>query len=160
MAEVCGAVHPEIADATCISPSDRTTHVQHFWKPPAFGADALYWPNEDYVPQFRHPLKTEVRRGLRKLAAQTRSPRARVSDPVSAHIAADQIEPAAGQCKANVLAYLQDHRGQWVDGNELETPVTGGDQGLKRLRELRADGHNIENRPHPRGRGTWQYRLV
>ena len=160
MAETCGATHPEFPGATCISPTDRTAHLQHFWKPPAFGAGPMYWKNEDYQPPFRTPLRSEVRKGLKALVKQARVPRARTVDPPSAHVAADLIEPVAETCKANVLAYLEEHRGQWVSGQELAQPETGGDQGLKRVRELRQEGHNIENRPTPGRRGTWQYRKV
>jgi hypothetical protein len=158
--ETCGVVHPTIEGAACISPADRTAHVQHFWRPAAFGAQPVYWPNEHYQIPFRTPLKPEVRKGLRKLAGQVKPPaRARVSDPPSAHTAAALIEPTAGACKARVLAHLEAHRGQWVGGMELQRPETGGDQGLKRVRELRQEGYDIENRPTPGSRGTWQYRL-
>lgn len=161
MGESCGAAHPTITGASCISPVDRTAHVQHFWKPPAFGAQAVYWPNSSYEIPFRTPLKAEVRKGLSELVRKARIPsRARVSDPPSAHLAAALIEPVAGPCKAKVLAYLEAHRGKWVGGMELQQPETGGDQGLKRVRELRQEGHNIINRPAPGSRGTWQYKLL
>lgn len=49
----------------------------------------------------------------------------------------------------------------WVDGHVLCRPQVGGSEGLRRLRELRADGIEIEQRNHPiRGRATRQYRLA
>lgn len=49
----------------------------------------------------------------------------------------------------------------WVDGHVLCRPDLGGSEGLRRLRELRGDGHEIEKRDHPiSGRTTRQYRLV
>lgn len=49
----------------------------------------------------------------------------------------------------------------WVDGHVLCHPALGGSEGLRRVRELRADGVDIEKRNHPdRGRSTVQYRLV
>lgn len=49
----------------------------------------------------------------------------------------------------------------WVDGYVLCKPELGGSEGLRRVRELRADGVDIEKRNHPdRGRATVQYRLA
>jgi hypothetical protein len=49
----------------------------------------------------------------------------------------------------------------WVDGHVLCHPQIGGSEGLRRLRELRADGHRIERRHHPdKDRTDNQYRLV
>lgn len=63
--------------------------------------------------------------------------------------------------KEQVLAHLQDHRGQWVNGTDLATAEIGGSEGLKRLRELRAEGQPIERRQHPdRSRDIFQYRLL
>lgn len=59
-----------------------------------------------------------------------------------------------------VLQYLKAHPG-WVNGPELASPAVGGSEGLKRLRELRADGYPIERRRHPdKNRAVWQYRLA
>jgi len=53
------------------------------------------------------------------------------------------------------------HDEGWVNGHELTRPDVGGSEGLRRLRELKADGHDIEMRPHPvHGRTSRQYRLV
>lgn len=63
--------------------------------------------------------------------------------------------------REQVLAYLKDHKNGWVDGPNLANEEVGGSEGLKRLRELRADGYRIEQRRHPSpGRDIWQYRLV
>jgi len=64
--------------------------------------------------------------------------------------------------KEQVLAYLQDHRNQWVDGPSLATEVVGGSEGLRRLRELRLSGdYDIRERRHPDAhRDIWQYMLV
>jgi hypothetical protein len=60
-----------------------------------------------------------------------------------------------------VLDYLTAAHGEWVNGTELANEVVGGSEGLKRLRELRADGHEIEERRHPDPtRTVWQYRIV
>lgn len=49
----------------------------------------------------------------------------------------------------------------WIDGWVLCHPSIGGTEGLRRLRELRAAGHDIERRRHPNGdRDTNQYRLA
>lgn len=48
----------------------------------------------------------------------------------------------------------------WVDGHDLCGPTVGGSEGLRRLRDLRAEGVEIEKRNHPtKGRATVQYRL-
>ena len=60
-----------------------------------------------------------------------------------------------------VLQRLTEADGAWVDGTELANEQVGGSEGLKRLRELRASGVKIEERPHPDPeRAIWQYRLV
>lgn len=62
--------------------------------------------------------------------------------------------------KEQVLTYLEARKGTWVDGPEIATEEVGGSEGLKRLRELRAEGHVIFNRKHPDpGRDVWQYML-
>jgi len=50
--------------------------------------------------------------------------------------------------------------GWWVTGPELANAEIGGSEGLRRLRELRADGWPIEDRAHPDStRDVRQYRL-
>jgi hypothetical protein len=63
--------------------------------------------------------------------------------------------------REQVLTRLRASFGDWVDGPELANAKVGGSEGLKRLRELRAEGHVIEMRRHPSiDRAIWQYRLV
>ncbi len=63
--------------------------------------------------------------------------------------------------KEQVLDRLVEAAGGWVDGSELATVEVGGSEGLKRLRELRDEGYNIEGRHHPDpNRDIWQYRLA
>jgi len=45
----------------------------------------------------------------------------------------------------------------WVDGWYFVHPLSGGMEGLRRLRELRAMGYKIESRPKA-GSPAWQYR--
>lgn len=60
-----------------------------------------------------------------------------------------------------VLSHLQKYEGQWINGPDLANEEVGGSEGLKRLRELRAEGYPIERRQHPdRGRDIYQYRLM
>lgn len=62
--------------------------------------------------------------------------------------------------KELVLRYLQGHP-DWVDGPDLANERVGGSEGLKRVRELRAEGHRIITRPHPdRSRDVFQYKLI
>ena len=60
--------------------------------------------------------------------------------------------------REQVLARLQEADGAWVDGTELATEVVGGSEGLKRLRELRLEGHSIKMRKKPDS-DQYQYRL-
>jgi hypothetical protein len=61
--------------------------------------------------------------------------------------------------KQRVLDYLRDRQGQWVDGTELISPEVGGSEGLRRVRELRAE-IEIDLRRHPNPlKDVWQYRL-
>mgnify|MGYP006173171977 CR=1 FL=1 len=63
--------------------------------------------------------------------------------------------------KQRVLDYLMARPNQWVDGPELASPSVGGSEGLRRKRELEAEGHVIEERRHPdRRRAVHQYRVV
>lgn len=63
--------------------------------------------------------------------------------------------------KEQVLERLRRAGGEWVDGSELATAEVGGSEGLRRLRELRAEGVAIEQRAHPdKGRDVSQYRLA
>jgi hypothetical protein len=63
--------------------------------------------------------------------------------------------------KEQVLAYLTQHANRWVNGPELANESVGGSEGLKRVRELRAEGKRIVQRPHPDPeRDIWQYKLV
>lgn len=63
--------------------------------------------------------------------------------------------------QAEVLLRLRVAAGGWVDGTELATADVGGSEGLKRLRELRADGFDIQKRKHPDPRrAIFQYRLL
>lgn len=63
--------------------------------------------------------------------------------------------------KEQVLEVLKARLGEWVDGTELANEAVGGSEGLKRLRELKADGWLIQKREHPApGKDIYQYRLV
>ena len=63
--------------------------------------------------------------------------------------------------KEQVLERLKASIGQWVDGPELANETVGGSEGLKRLRELKAEGWLIQMRPHPiKARAVYQYRLA
>lgn len=63
--------------------------------------------------------------------------------------------------KDAVLELLMKNINVWIDGPRIASPEVGGSEGLKRLRELREEGHKIENRRHPnKDRDVWQYRLV
>lgn len=59
-----------------------------------------------------------------------------------------------------ILQALTHAEGRWIDGSELATETVGGSEGLRRLRELVADGVAIEKRRHPDPRrDVWQYRI-
>ncbi len=89
------------------------------------------------------------------------TPIGRNSDPWTSKLAAERIEPKRETRKAKVLALLRAANGDWVDGHDIASPGVGGSEGLRRLRELRADnGWPIERRPHPQHDTSWQYRLT
>lgn len=63
--------------------------------------------------------------------------------------------------KQQILDLLVNERGEWVDGSRLATEEVGGSEGLRRLRELVAEGYPIRSRRHPDARrDIWQYRYV
>lgn len=70
--------------------------------------------------------------------------------------------------KDQVLAKLREaldapllNPGGWVDGPDLANEEVGGSEGLRRLRDLRAEGFLIQERAHPDpSRAIHQYRLV
>ena len=65
--------------------------------------------------------------------------------------------PAPDTRKGRVFALLRSR--EWVTGPEIANAEVGGSEGLRRLRELRADGWVIEEQKHPQ-RQVWMYRLV
>jgi hypothetical protein len=87
-------------------------------------------------------------------------PIVRSADPVSAHVAAELIEPKRGTRRREVLDRLRAavESDGWVHGTELATQACGGSEGLRRLRELEEQGWPIERRPVS-GSTVWQYRL-
>ena len=63
--------------------------------------------------------------------------------------------------KELVLDFLSSRPNAWIDGPEIANQFVGGSEGLKRLRELRADGYDIRTRRHPNPeRDIWQYMYV
>jgi hypothetical protein len=60
--------------------------------------------------------------------------------------------------KEAVLHYMKRNR-RYIPGSDLTTDEVGGKQGLRRLRELRADGQNIITRRNP-DTGTFEYKLA
>lgn len=68
--------------------------------------------------------------------------------------------------KEQVEGYLRARLNAWVDGPDLANESVGGSEGLKRLRELRADLraggiYEIEMRAHPDpSRDIFQYRMT
>jgi hypothetical protein len=51
-------------------------------------------------------------------------------------------------------------RGGWVPGHYLTSPAIGGSEGLRRLRELRADGYNVQGPRRFTKGATRYYRIV
>lgn len=85
-------------------------------------------------------------------------PLAAHDDPPNSHIAAAIVAPVAGTRRERVLAVLTAAGGGWVTGAALCAPDVGGSEGLRRVRELRSAGVNVETRPARSGTG-WDYRL-
>lgn len=85
-------------------------------------------------------------------------PLARKDDPWTSQLGAIRIEPTRASKKGKVLEALRCADGGWVPGFEFQRPEIGGSEALRRMRELRAEGHNIERKA---AAGTsWLYRLV
>ena len=60
-----------------------------------------------------------------------------------------------------VLKLLMENLNTWIEGPSIASPEVGGSEGLKRVRELRDEGHHIETKKHPdKNRDIWLYRLV
>jgi hypothetical protein len=59
--------------------------------------------------------------------------------------------------KERVYSYLKSQR-KYVPGYELTKPEIGGTEGLRRLRELRAEGIDIISRKNPET-GSYEYKI-
>lgn len=57
-----------------------------------------------------------------------------------------------------ILHFLRLHPGEWVAGEMLTSPEVGGSEATRRIRELRAEGHDIAMRARFGGRS--EYRLT
>lgn len=57
-----------------------------------------------------------------------------------------------------ILHFLRLHPGEWVAGDVLASPEVGGSEATRRIRELRAAGHDIAMRARFSGRS--EYRLT
>jgi hypothetical protein len=67
---------------------------------------------------------------------------------------------SARRGRLTIDGYEYRTKGGWVDGWLLTHPAIGGSEGLRRLRELRAQGERVEMRAHPDAAlTTRQYRL-
>lgn len=81
-------------------------------------------------------------------------------DPQGSHDGAAAIAATRMTKKVRVLTYLRENSHRWVKGHELTAVDVGGTEGLRRLRELRADGYEIaQTRAHEDG-STFVYRIV
>ena len=61
--------------------------------------------------------------------------------------------------KERVLKTLEANAPDWVPGWMLTDPSVGGSEGLRRVRELRSDGHVIEVRKR-KGSQVREYRIL
>lgn len=78
--------------------------------------------------------------------------------PDSSRQAAAQIAPDAKGCVAAVLTMLLANRGEWVSGYDLI--AVGGNEGLRRKRDLKKLGYVVEGRRPPGKKGVWEYRIA
>lgn len=58
----------------------------------------------------------------------------------------DERQTSIDQRRQQVLERLWQARGAWIPGPMLCTPLCGGSEGLRRVRELREAGYRIEKR--------------
>lgn len=165
---LCGAPHPETGQGCILSVGNHPQHQA------GFGKARTFWDSDSYVPpepKESRAQQAESRKRTEKLFLEASKqmtpetsaldgPIVRHDDPESAHLAAERIEPKRGTRAFKVLEHLRSVRGEWVDGFDLATEEIGGSEGLRRLRELRKAGWDIEERPHPTNDTAWQYRMA
>lgn len=58
-----------------------------------------------------------------------------------------------------VANYMIERIEEWIPGHQLTTPQVGGSEGLRRVREMRENGINIEMRKAVHGTG-YEYRML
>jgi len=75
----------------------------------------------------------------------------RNTQPETKSMDAERLDTA----RDRVLDFMGD--GQWHKAHEITDPGVGGSEGLRRLRELRADGYKVYKRKHTEG--TWEYSI-
>jgi hypothetical protein len=119
------------------------------------------WRNEDIVRPHSRAEDGKPIDKARQIASRSRRKTTAVYAPTRPRTAAiEPLEPEPGTAKGTVLDFLRMRRGDWVDGHLLIAPETGGVNGTRRVRELRAEGYSIEDRPKPEHPTQHQYRLA
>jgi hypothetical protein len=156
----CPAIHPEKGLQCEWDVGKR--HEQHL----AYeGRDEVRWPNEGFIAPVEdgaHEMVQVANQIPRSIPVEPPDPTtlARREDPWSSHLAAERIAPSVNTRMEEVLTRLLAAEGEWVDAPELAHEGCGGSEGLRRVRQLRADLHwPVERRPHPERRTAWQYRI-
>lgn len=156
------------------------SHVDHVGRD-ADGKLIIWWPNTEVeVPVHQPPGRRRTNHDeARKLAKEVRADQAaheaeeatrdparlvlgpivRTNDPPSAYDGADYIKGSEESCMWQVVHRIRGAYPEWINGNDLEGPGQGGDQGLRRLRAAKGAGIlNYETRRPLSGHGTFDYR--
>lgn len=166
----CGDVHP--SGVQCDRDANEPDHAFHQH---GEGAFAVHWRNLSELPSVDPPQVPPTSQGKNSWmngAAGRAKGADRAVDPVPPHsahrnssIAWEDYQSRLSRRKREVYTTLLRMKGIWINGIHLHTSGVGGSQGLKRLRELRADfdenprfGLKIEERPVEDS--DWDYRLV
>jgi hypothetical protein len=149
----CDGVAPW--ETPCVLP-DTPEHAYHLDEA---GKD---WPNAAVVrPYSRREDGRPIDRA-RQIAAQARkATTATFATPRARTAVVGPLQPDDATAQRRVLDYLVMRRGEWVDGWRLTDPEVGGAHGAQRVRDLRAERDDIEQRSKPDVYPPqWQYRIL
>jgi hypothetical protein len=149
--DLCDEPHPDRPDVLCRK--DKPCWGSHY-NP----REDVSWPGRQLPGNTPRTTLVDMARRADH-TPPSGPPIVRTIDPPTAHEAARRIQPKRGTAKARVLDYLRRCAPEWVDAPELTDSVVGGSEGLRRVRELRQEGWEIETRPAPGSQTAWQYRL-
>lgn len=169
---VCGAEHPEREGVHCMRPVDQCFVYHLSEEPGPYGGTLdVHWsnpkekpkPEKESNPSKAKGIADRVRGGKVPADSLPHSPSHKLYEaegPLTSKIAAERTEVTRQGQLRQTAEFLDAHVGEWIPGTAFNTPEVGGQDGTRRVRELR-DDYNwpIENRPM-KDSTTWEYRLA